>query len=144
MSEELNACDTNCVLALFPLRTQDIAQRIDENLMSPRMGFSLDQLMELAGLSVAQAVAAEYPVDSMPRILIVAGPGNNGGDGLVAARHLNHFGYSVKARVLDVLSTALLICFLTYLQTLVKYPDFNSWCRLCTQNQQISRSITIW
>lgn len=27
---------------------------------------------------------------------MLAGPGNNGGDGLVAGRHLTHFGYDVK------------------------------------------------
>jgi NAD(P)H-hydrate epimerase len=53
--------------------------------------------MELAGLSVACAVAAEYPVGSHHRVLVMAGPGNNGGDGLVAARHLTHFGYEVEA-----------------------------------------------
>lgn len=57
------------------------------------LGFSIDQLMELAGLSVASSILAEYPPSKSPRILIVAGPGNNGGDGLVAARHLYHFGY---------------------------------------------------
>jgi len=65
---------------------------VDEELMGP-LGFSIDQLMELAGLSVASSILAEYPPSKSPRILIVAGPGNNGGDGLVAARHLYHFGY---------------------------------------------------
>lgn len=60
------------------------------------LGFSVDQLMELAGLSVAQSLASEYPPASHPRVLVIAGPGNNGGDGLVAARHLHHFGYDVQ------------------------------------------------
>ncbi|RMX67177.1 hypothetical protein DD238_002398 [Peronospora effusa] len=37
------------------------AQRFDEQLMSSRHGFSIDQLMELAGLSVAEAVGKEFP-----------------------------------------------------------------------------------
>lgn len=69
-----------------------IASDIDAELMGP-LGFSTDQLMELAGLSVACAVAKEYPKESYSNVLVVCGPGNNGGDGLVAARHLFHFGY---------------------------------------------------
>lgn len=68
------------------------------------LGFSVDQLMELAGLSVAQSVVAEFPPRSYPRVLIIAGPGNNGGDGLVAGRHLHHFGYSVHVRPSGLLS----------------------------------------
>eukprot|EP00668_Euglena_longa_P034449 GGOE01044260.1.p2 GENE.GGOE01044260.1~~GGOE01044260.1.p2 ORF type:complete len:272 (+),score=78.88 GGOE01044260.1:228-1043(+) len=68
------------------------AKMIDDQLMGP-MGFSVDQLMELAGLSVACAIQKEYPPQ---RVLIVCGPGNNGGDGLVAARHLTHFGFDVS------------------------------------------------
>lgn len=71
---------------------QKDAIELDEQLMGP-LGFSVDQLMELAGLSVASAVAAEYQPG---RVLVIAGPGNNGGDGLVAARHLHHFGYDVE------------------------------------------------
>jgi len=55
--------------------------------------YSLDQLMELAGLSVSQAVYRLHPPTTHPSILIACGPGNNGGDGLVAARHLYHYGY---------------------------------------------------
>lgn len=61
--------------------------------MSESGGFSIDQLMELAGLSCAQAVFEVYPPTTYPNILIACGPGNQGGDGLVAARHLYHFGY---------------------------------------------------
>lgn len=75
--------------------TQEQAQSLDAELMGP-LGFSVDQLMELAGLSVACAAATEYPSSTHPRVLVVAGPGNNGGDGLVAARHLHHFGYTVS------------------------------------------------
>jgi hydroxyethylthiazole kinase-like uncharacterized protein yjeF len=62
------------------------------------LGFSVDQLMELAGLSVAAALAEQYPPTSHRRVLVLAGPGNNGGDGLVAGRHLTHFGYDVSVR----------------------------------------------
>lgn len=58
------------------------------------LGFSVDQLMELAGLSVASAIATEYSPRTQRRVLVIAGPGNNGGDGLVAARHLHHFGFA--------------------------------------------------
>ena len=73
-------------------RGQEESQKVDEELMGP-LGFSVDQLMELAGLSCATALASEYPPSSHARVLIVCGPGNNGGDGLVAGRHLHHFGY---------------------------------------------------
>ncbi|CED83726.1 n-terminal domain-like protein [Phaffia rhodozyma] len=59
--------------------------------MSEAGGFSLDQLMELAGLACATALARSFP--SEKTVLVACGPGNQGGDGLVAARHLFHFGY---------------------------------------------------
>lgn len=62
--------------------------------MSVAGAFSLDQLMELAGLACAQAVATVYRKDVYPRVLVCCGPGNQGGDGLVAARHLGMFGYN--------------------------------------------------
>jgi NAD(P)H-hydrate epimerase len=68
------------------------AAALDKELMST-CAFSIDQLMELAGLSVSQAVYRVHPPARGPRVLVACGPGNNGGDGLVAARHLCHYGY---------------------------------------------------
>lgn len=77
------------------------AKLIDDKLMASP-GFNIYQLMELAGFAVSCAVH-EYLQQSskegsklQPKVLILCGPGNNGGDGLVAARHLLHFGYSVE------------------------------------------------
>jgi hydroxyethylthiazole kinase-like uncharacterized protein yjeF len=67
---------------------------LDAALMSPAVGYNLPQLMELAGLSVAQAIAAQYPQGG--RVLVISGPGNNGGDGLVCAQHLATFGYKTR------------------------------------------------
>lgn len=51
------------------------------------------ELMENAGRAVADA-AANLPQGR--RVVVVAGPGNNGGDGFVAARHLAERGYAVR------------------------------------------------
>ena len=51
-------------------------------------------LMENAGKAVAQAVSARQRPGG--RVVVLAGPGNNGGDGFVAARLLAERGYGVK------------------------------------------------
>lgn len=75
----------------------DLAKAIDDRLMS-QPGYSIDQLMELAGYSVACAAHDMLYSKSSPNksgvVYILCGPGNNGGDGLVAARHLKHFGFN--------------------------------------------------
>ncbi len=51
-------------------------------------------LMERAGLAIAEH-ARELLGDRGKRILLLAGPGNNGGDALVAARHLKQLWFDV-------------------------------------------------
>lgn len=76
---------------------QDEATKIDLELFN-EYKFSVDQLMELAGLSCANAIAKSYSEDNFKNklILVCCGPGNNGGDGLVCARHLKLFGYETS------------------------------------------------
>jgi NAD(P)H-hydrate epimerase len=55
-------------------------------------GSSEAQLIEEAGLAVAQEAWMLLGTLEGRRIIVLAGPGNNGGDGLVAARHLSDWG----------------------------------------------------
>ncbi|MEI7752737.1 MAG: NAD(P)H-hydrate epimerase [Candidatus Omnitrophota bacterium] len=55
-------------------------------------------LMENAGRSVCDVIVREYKAC---KVLIVAGKGNNGGDGLVAARHLANQGYLAQVLLLE-------------------------------------------
>ena len=80
---------------LVPVISSSDAYKLDADLLT-QPGYTLPQLMELAGLSAAEAIADAYPKHSSRRVLVLAGPGNNGGDGLVIARHLKNYGYDVN------------------------------------------------
>jgi NAD(P)H-hydrate epimerase len=56
-------------------------------------GISGETLMENAGLAVARAATLRFP--GAARVLVLAGPGKNGGDGYVAARRLAESGIAV-------------------------------------------------
>jgi ADP-dependent NAD(P)H-hydrate dehydratase / NAD(P)H-hydrate epimerase len=62
-------------------------------------GIPESQLMEEAGLAVAQEAWMLLGTLEGRRIVALVGPGNNGGDALVAARHLADWGADVSAYV---------------------------------------------
>jgi NAD(P)H-hydrate epimerase len=63
-------------------------------------GTTQPQLMENAGRAIAVAIRERLGGARARRIVVLVGPGNNGGDGLIAARHLYDFGADVLAYVL--------------------------------------------
>jgi len=62
---------------------------------SVRSGITMEMLMENAGQAVAEETGRILEDIRQQQILILIGPGNNGGDGLVAARHLHDSGAKV-------------------------------------------------
>lgn len=83
----------------------DEMARIDE--AAQRLGLSEDALMESAGAAVAEVAHAELsrlaerasgpggPLARPPHVIVLCGPGNNGGDGFVVARRLAAAGRGV-------------------------------------------------
>ncbi len=72
--------------------TPDEMRAIEER--AEKLGVSRLILMENAGKAVADYISTK--MGKTKKIVIVAGTGNNGGDGFVAARHLAAYGARVK------------------------------------------------
>ncbi len=71
---------------MLPVLTAAETRALDRE--TEARGTSVGALMERAGLAVARAALAIAGGGYGRRVVVVAGKGNNGGDGLVAARHL--------------------------------------------------------
>ncbi len=76
-------------MKIFTIKEMIAAEKAADN-----AGISYMQMMEAAGKAVADAIIARFPA-AASRIHILAGTGNNGGDGLVAARYLAEAGAAV-------------------------------------------------
>lgn len=72
--------------------TSEQMRQIDAE--SGRLGLPTGVLMENAGKAIAEETRRLLP-DTCKNILVLTGPGNNGGDGLVAARYLYDWGAQV-------------------------------------------------
>jgi NAD(P)H-hydrate epimerase len=96
-------------MTTVPAATAAQMARVDEILMD-ELGVEVLQLMETAGLAVAEASRRQLGGDvAGRRVLLLAGSGGNGGDALVAARHLLCWGASprvVLAKPIDTLGSA--------------------------------------
>lgn len=80
--------------AMRPMSRQEVRafdQRAIEQLGVPGV-----ILMENAGRQAADVAAHMLQESGGCRALVIAGPGNNGGDGFVIARHLLTWGYEVE------------------------------------------------
>ncbi|HUX86920.1 MAG TPA: NAD(P)H-hydrate dehydratase [Chloroflexota bacterium] len=58
-------------------------------------------LMENAGRAVSDVCVIRYPPSRGRQVLVLVGPGNNGGDGLVVARHLSDNGFKVVTYLIN-------------------------------------------
>lgn len=79
--------------------TRDEVREIDRYAVET-LGIPGVVLMENAGRNTAQVIEERLAGDTGRRVAVVAGAGNNGGDGYVIARHLARKGYSVTTFLL--------------------------------------------
>lgn len=77
----------------FPAITTDQMAKIDQK-VPEKYGITASRMMENAAYQIAEFIRANHSQND--RIAVYAGKGNNGGDGIAAARRLHNWGYSVE------------------------------------------------
>jgi NAD(P)H-hydrate epimerase len=83
----------------LPALTADEMRQVDRVMMED-LGIELIQMMENAGLHLAELPRSRFSRLRDVPVTVLAGGGNNGGGGLVCARHLANWGAPVSV-VLD-------------------------------------------
>ena len=78
-----------------PVRTRDEIRAFDRTCIED-LGVPGIVLMENAGRQIAEVVREDVGLEPVPHVVILAGRGNNGGDGFVVARHLAIYGVPAK------------------------------------------------
>src|SRR5438132_12883203 len=74
-----------------------------DRLTTERYGIPSLQMMEAAGKNVADAILRDFSPALPRRVTVLCGKGNNGGDGLVGARHLRAAGIGVRVCLVGAL-----------------------------------------
>ena len=94
---KLDGASHACAIAVIVIPTNivSVADMQALEAASERMGVSTDMLMENAGLACALRIRERMGGAAGRRAVVLVGPGNNGADGLVVARHLRRWGADV-------------------------------------------------
>ncbi len=87
-------CGTSEVIPVQKEPLSTLEMRVLE-LNAQYLGVSLSMLMQAAGREVARVVTDHEKGVDRKRVVILCGGGGNGGDGMVAARHLHEAGATV-------------------------------------------------
>ncbi len=81
------------------LKIISVAQMQELERAANEGGHSYAQMMERAGVALAKVIVGEFPAAEDTPVLVLVGPGNNGGDGLACPRPLHDAGYPVRVYI---------------------------------------------